>query len=88
MEAIRMIPEGEEQPVDFYVLEETTIGGKDYFLVTDKEEGDGEAYILKDLSAKEDAEAIFEMVTDDKELQAVASIFQSLLEDVTLEQDE
>ena len=80
-----MTPEEGEQPVEFYVLEETTIGGVDYFLVTDTEEEDGEALILKDLSQKEEEEAVFEIVTDDKELDAVAAVFESLLEDVTFE---
>ena len=84
MEKITFMPDGEE-PVEFYVLEETTIGGIDYFLVTDTEEEDGEALILKDLSQKEEEEAVFEIVTDDKELDAVAAVFESLLEDVTFE---
>lgn len=87
MEKIMMTPEDGGQPVAFYVLEETTIGGTDYFLVTDTEEEDGEAFILKDLSKKEEEEAIFEIVTDDKELDAVAAVFESLLEDVTFEKE-
>ena len=71
--------------VEFYVLEQTTIAGRNYILVTDTEEGDGEALILKDLSQKEEEEAVFEIVTDDKELDAVAAVFESLLEDVTFE---
>lgn len=85
MEKIMMTPEDGGQPVEFYVLEETTIGGIDYFLVTDTEEEDGEALILKDLSQKEEEEAVFEIVTDDKELDAVAAVFENLLEDVTFE---
>ena len=85
MEKIMMTPEDGGQPVEFYVLEETTIGGIDYFLVTDTEEEDGEALILKDLSQKEEEEAVFEIVTDDKELDAVAAVFESLLEEVTFE---
>lgn len=87
MEKITMIPENGEQPVAFYVLEETTVGGIDYFLVTDTEEGDGEALILKDLSDREDAEALFEIVSDSSELDAVAAVFESLLEDVTLRKE-
>lgn len=47
MEKITFRPDGEE-PVDFFVLEQTRIGGINYILVTDCEEGDGEALILKD----------------------------------------
>ena len=83
MEKITFRPEGEEA-VDFYVLEQTTLGGVNYLLVTDTEEGDGEAYILKDLSSAEDTEGIYEMVTEDDEMDAVASVFENLLEDIEL----
>ena len=49
LEKITFCPEGEE-PVEFYVLEQTRIGGHNYILVTDVEEGDGDALILKDIS--------------------------------------
>ena len=48
------------------------------------EDGDGEALILKDMSAEEDTEAVYEIVTDDAELEAVATVFENLLEDVDL----
>ena len=44
LEKITFRPEGEE-PVEFYVLEQTRIGGHNYILVTDVEEGDGDALI-------------------------------------------
>ena len=45
LEKITFRPEGEET-VEFYVLEQTRIGGHNYILVTDVEEGDGDALIL------------------------------------------
>ena len=83
MEKIIFSPNGEEQ-VEFYVLEQTRIGGFNYILVSDVEDGDGEALILKDLSDENDAEAVYEIVADDSELMAVASVFENLLEDVDL----
>lgn len=83
MEKIIFSPNGEEQ-VEFYVLEQTRIGGFNYILVSDVEDGDGEALILKEVSEENDAEAVYEIVTDDSELEAVASVFESLLEDVDL----
>ena len=83
MEKIIFTPEGEE-PVQFCVLEQTRLGGVDYILVTDSEEGDGEALILRDTSALEDTEALYEIVTDDEELNAVAAVFENMLEDVEL----
>ena len=84
LEKITFTPEGEE-PVDFYVLEQTRIGGKNYILVTDAEEGDGEALILKDLSEDGEAESVYEIVEDDEELSAVAGVFENMLEDIELD---
>lgn len=82
LEKITFVPEGEDAPVDFYVLEQTKLGGVTYILVTDTQEGDGEALILKDLSTEDDAEALYEIVSEDDELQAVAAVFENLLDDI------
>lgn len=84
MEKILFTPEGEE-PVEFYVLEQTRIGGKNYILVTDTEDGDGEAWIMKDLSEDGEAEGRYVFVEDDEEMSAVAGVFSNMLEDVDLE---
>ena len=83
LEKITFTPEG-DNAVEFYVLETTRLGGVDYILVTEEPEGDGDAYILKDMSASEAEEAIYEMVEDDEELQAVAQVFENILEDIDL----
>ena len=84
MEKITFRPEGEEA-VEFYVLEQTRIGGFNYILVTDSEKGDGVALIMKDISADGEEESIFDIVTDDAELDAVAGVFSNMLDDVELE---
>lgn len=73
------------ETADFYVLEETRLGGVDYLLVTDSESDDGECYILKDLSLPEDEEAIYEFVEDDHEIDYLYKIFSELLEDADVE---
>lgn len=83
MDKIVFTPEGEE-PVQFCVLEQTRLGGTDYILVTDSEEGDGEALILRDLSETAEKDAVYEIVTDDEELNAVATVFENMLEDIEL----
>ncbi len=86
MEKIVFSPEeagGEE--VSFYVLEQTRIGGINYILVTDTEDGDGDALILKDLSADTEAESVYSIVEDEQELSAVADVFSSMMDDITLE---
>ncbi len=72
----------DEEPVEFYVLEQTTVAGVNYILVTDTEDGDGEALILKDISKQDDEEAVYDIVSEDKELNAIAEIFENLLDDI------
>lgn len=75
----------EGEPVDFFVLEETKIGGISYLLVTDTEDGDGECYILKDKSKAEEEEAVYEFVEDDREIDYLFQIFTELMEDMDVE---
>ena len=74
------------ESVDFYVLEETRINGMNYLLVTDsEEEEDGECYILKDVSGQQDAEAVYEFVEDDRELDGLMGVFEELLSDADVD---
>jgi hypothetical protein len=75
----------EDETVQFFVLEETKINGVNYILVTDQEEGDAEALILKDLSEAKEEEAIYEIVEDDEELEYVSNVFSEILDDIDLE---
>ncbi len=84
MEKIIFTPEDGEQ-VEFFVLEQTLLGGVNYILVTDSEEEEAEALILKDMSGQGEAEALYEIVEDDSELEAVSKIFQEMLEDVEID---
>ena len=74
------------ETVEFYVLEETRIHGKNYLLVTDaEEEDDGECYILKDMSGDTDEEAAYEFVENEGELEGVFRIFSELLGDADVD---
>ena len=75
----------DDQIVEFYVLEQTVLGGISYILVTDSEDDEAEALILKDLSKSGDDEALYEIVDDDDELEAVSKIFQEMLDDIEFE---
>ena len=70
--------------VDFYVLEQTRIAGRDYLLVTDAEDGDGDAYILEDISADGEKDALYEFVEDDERLEALSKVFTQMLDDIAL----
>ena len=85
MEKITFTFGGEDQAVEFFVLEQTKLGGVTYILVTDSEEDDAECLILKDLSKVEEDESVYEVVEDDTELLAVSKVFEELLEDVDIE---
>jgi uncharacterized protein YrzB (UPF0473 family) len=70
--------------ITFYVEEETRVNGISYLLVTDSEEDDANAYILKDMSSDSDEEARYVMVEDDVEFEAIAGLFNQMMEDVDL----
>ena len=86
MEKITCLTDNDE-PVVFFVLEQTRINGKNYLLVTDVEdtEIDAEAYILRDDSEDADAQSAYVIVDDDNELEYLSQIFAELLEDVDIE---
>lgn len=81
-EKISFAPVEGEAPVEFYVLDEATLRGIHYILVTDAAEGDGEALILADESAEADEESLYRIVDDDREMDAVALLFKDSLEDM------
>lgn len=75
----------DEESVDFYVLEQTKLGGSTYILVTDSKDEDAECLILKETAAPAETESVYEIVEDDTELAAVAKVFEELLEDIEIE---
>lgn len=74
---------GEE--VEFFVVEQTRINNMDYLLVTETEDEEADAYILKDISETEDEEAIYEIIEDDDELEYVSNIFAEILDDIDIQ---
>ena len=70
---------------EFFVLEQTKINGATYILVTDSEEDDAECLILKETGVEEQTDKMYEIVEDDTELLAVSTVFEELLEDVSIE---
>lgn len=71
--------------VEFRVVEQTTLGGINYLFVIDKT--DDESFLILRENAGADTEEIaaYDIVEDEKELDAVIKIFDELLEDVNLE---
>ncbi len=69
--------EGQEESL--YILARTKLGENDYLLVKESEEAE-EAFILK-LTEENGDDLIFDVVDDDDELEALAGIFEQLLDD-------
>lgn len=77
----KIILEDAEGTMSFCVLEQTVLNGKTYILVTEAEEGDADAFVLRDDSGAMDDEALYSFVTEEDELNAVGAVFQKLMED-------
>ena len=78
--------DGEE--IVFEVVEQTTIAGQNYLLVTDakEEDEDGTAYIMKEiLAGNTDGMGTYEFVEEEHELLSISKVFEELLEDTDLE---
>ena len=84
MDKIKFI-EDDGEVVEFFVEEQARIGGKTYLLVSDSQEEEAQAYIMKDVSEETDSEACYEFVEDDLELEAVTSVFQQMLDEIDIE---
>lgn len=87
MEKVKFMPELNEEPIEFFVVEQTTLAGVTYLLVTDKEEGDAQALILRDVTEQNNEEKVYAIVDDEKELDAVSKVFENLLDDIVFEQE-
>lgn len=78
----------DNEKIEFYALEQTKINGIDYILVADSDnDEEANALILKDISSNEDEDAIYDVVTDDKELMAISKIFVELMDDIDIEME-
>jgi len=86
MDKIKFFDEDSNEEIEFFVLEQTTINGNNYILVTEEEEGDCDCYIFKEVS-NDDGEAKYVDIDDDNELEAIGKVFAELLdeEDVGIE---
>lgn len=74
----------ENEEVEFYVVEQTRINNVNYILVTDSQEDEAEALILKELE-NEDMDVVYSIVEDDVELEAISKVFAEILEDIDIE---
>ena len=97
MDRIVFVPEGEEEEVSFYILDQAQLAGVSYLLVTDADPetdgesddaAEGEAYVMKDTAAPDASESVYEFVEDDAELSAVCALFKDTLDEMGIELEE
>ena len=81
MEKVKFVDPDTGESLAFFVVEETKVGGTHYLLAT--EEGDCDAYILKEVETK-DEESVYVLVEDDTELSAIGKVFAELLDDADI----
>ena len=79
MEKIRLVSTDSTEVEEFYVLDQAKLGGKTYILVADEEEGDGMAMILRDDAEPGAEEALYAIVDDDNELNALLYYYEEIM---------
>ncbi|MCI9376968.1 MAG: DUF1292 domain-containing protein [Eubacterium sp.] len=84
MDKVKFVAPDKKEAAEFFCLEQTQINNQNYLLVTEDEDGDSDAYILKEISS-EGEDTVYEMVEEDAELEAIGKIFSELIEDVDFE---
>lgn len=78
----------DDTEVEFYVLEQTRIAGVNYILVADSESEEANALILREAeNPEEGGEAVYDIVEDEKELNAISKVFVEMMDDVEIEVD-
>lgn len=75
--------------VKFFVLEQTTINGRNYLLVSEDaepaEDEDTIVYVMRETDKAEDGMVSYEFVEEEKELESVSIVFEQLMEDMDIE---
>ena len=84
MEKVIFVDPDTNEEIEFFVVEETQLNGQKYLLVTEEEDGDSDAYILREIADKED-DVIYELVEEEAELTAIGKIFAELIEYADIE---
>ncbi len=84
LESIKVYNEDGEE-TELYVIEQTQIAGNTYLLaVEDEDSEESDMWIFKQSGTKED-ELFYDIIEDDTELQAVAKVFEAMLDDCDIE---
>ncbi len=83
METVIFTDPDTQEEVSFAVEEETTLNGVKYLLVSEEtEDGEYNAYILKEIQSDGD-ELLYRMVDDDTEFASLVRVFSELVDEDT-----
>lgn len=80
METVKFTLDDGSSSGDVFVIAQTIISGTEYFLVSDNDLDDN-CYILKNTASSDSAEAVLVEVTDNNEWDAIAKVFDLMLEE-------
>ena len=87
MEEIEFLDVETGEPILFYVLEETMLGGDRYLLVSDGHPDDDDeatAFIFR-VVGDDGADMTYEEVEDERTLHSLSKIFEELVDDISLQ---
>lgn len=77
---LRIVGENERgERLELYALEETKLNGRSYLLAADSAEGDGDCYLLKEVSEEDGEEVVYEFVENEAEASCMLNIFRELM---------
>lgn len=84
LESIKVYNEDGEE-VELYIIEQTQVAGNTYLLaVEDEDSEESDMWIFKQSGTGEE-EVFYETIEDERELEAVAKVFEAMLEDCDIE---
>ena len=75
-----LLLDDEGQEIELYVLEQTTLAGKNYLLTADSLEDDGVVMIMKEVELEDDMVS-YEFVEEEEELKIISGIFNELTDE-------
>lgn len=76
----------EDGDEEFFIIEQTMLGGVNYILVTDDIDGEDAGFmVLKEMDDDEDGYVSYDIIEDDGELKSLIAIFNEIVDDFDLE---
>ncbi len=82
----KIVFDTEDGEIEFFVIEQTMLGGVNYILVTDDIDGEeADFLILKETGSEDDEYVSYDIIENDEELKSLIAIFNELVDDFDLE---